>query len=258
MLFAASSSSSNQNEVVFEPTGSLFAASLPDLAPNKRRIYLLRHGETDWNKQGLMQGGGYDIPLNDNGLRQAQSVAQVLSSLPIGLIASSHLARAHETADILHAKHPGADRVVLNGLGEMRFGEFEGLAIHGELATEETKESFLKFNTQMQNDPQLPWPGDCGECTLDVEKRARQAVQDILLNTATATDTHTHIAIVAHGRTNKILLASLLYNNVAKMGPIKQGNTCINVVDFEASSNTFESVVINYVDHAADVPERHR
>jgi len=109
------------------------------------RVYLVRHGETDWNAEGRIQGGGYDVPLNANGRDQAQKAAVVLAGIPLDVVASSSLSRAKETADIVFAEHqqqqrkknrqPQQDaiaaaavplRIVDEGFNEMRFGEFEG------------------------------------------------------------------------------------------------------------------------------------
>ena len=68
----------------------------------KKRVYIIRHGETNWNVKGKIQGGGFDIPLNDNGKLQALKAAEFLKDVPFDLIASSSLSRAKETADIIY------------------------------------------------------------------------------------------------------------------------------------------------------------
>lgn len=89
-----------------------------------RSFYFLRHGETDWNKQSLLQGST-DIPLNMTGQQQAETVASRMALLGIDRIVCSHLQRAHKTAEIINA--------VLNkpltidpDLRERGFGAFEG------------------------------------------------------------------------------------------------------------------------------------
>ena len=68
----------------------------------KKRVYIIRHGETNWNVKGKIQGGGFDIPLNENGKLQALKAAEFLKDVPFDLIASSSLSRAKETADIIY------------------------------------------------------------------------------------------------------------------------------------------------------------
>jgi len=94
-----------------------------------RSFYFLRHGETDWNKQGLMQGHT-DIPLNDTGRAQACAAVAALSRLPIDRpidrIVASPLARAYETAEIVNSvlQKP---LVTDAGLKERHFGSMEGV-----------------------------------------------------------------------------------------------------------------------------------
>lgn len=91
-----------------------------------RRILLARHGETDWNAQGMLQGHT-DIPLNSVGRAQARSLAEALGELDVRAVWTSDLARARETgvivADVLGVGQP---RVAVE-LRERGFGVFEGL-----------------------------------------------------------------------------------------------------------------------------------
>lgn len=89
-----------------------------------RSFYFLRHGETDWNSQRLMQGWT-DIPLNDNGIAQAEKAAALIAEHPIDLVVSSPLSRAHRTAEIVNdaLKKP---LLLDEQLKERSWGIFEG------------------------------------------------------------------------------------------------------------------------------------
>ena len=95
-------------------------------------IFLLRHGETDWNKEERLQGHT-DIPLNQNGRLQINHVAEILANLYIGidLIISSPLSRAHESAEIVAKRlsYEKDDIVTEPLLIERYFGAGEGLTI---------------------------------------------------------------------------------------------------------------------------------
>lgn len=95
-------------------------------------IYLLRHGETDWNKEGRLQGHT-DIPLNSTGRRQICNAAEVLADLPepIDLILSSPLVRAYESAQIVadRLSYKKENIVVEPLLIERGFGLGEGLTV---------------------------------------------------------------------------------------------------------------------------------
>ena len=231
---------------------SAFAARLPSLPPGGRRLYLLRHGQTDWNLEGRVQGGGHDTQLNARGRDQAGLVAEELAAVPLDLVASSHLARAGQTAAAVAALHPAARRWESAGFGEMRFGELEGRRIHGTSAeVEEARGRFEAIREAMAGDPSVPYPGDGGESTLQVEERARTALADMVRDHPDAR----HLAVVGHGRMNKVLLSSLLYDDASRFSPIRQGNTCINVVDFdpdEGRFGTWTEVLLNYVAHTED------
>ena len=88
-------------------------------------LLLVRHGETDWNAEGKLQGHT-DRPLNDYGRRQAQALADRLAGKSIDAVYASDLSRARETAEILGAKL-GLPVVVDPDLREKNWGNWEGL-----------------------------------------------------------------------------------------------------------------------------------
>ena len=94
------------------------------------RIFMARHGETDWNVERRIQGST-DIPLNENGIRQAHSLAGYLERQVVGKggaithIFTSPLERAKETAEIVGARLRVPVEAV-SGLEEMNFGICEG------------------------------------------------------------------------------------------------------------------------------------
>jgi probable phosphoglycerate mutase len=88
-------------------------------------LLLVRHGETDWNAEGKLQGHT-DRPLNDFGRRQAQALADRLAGEPIDAIYASDLSRARETAEILGA-NLGLGVAVDPDLREKNWGNWEGL-----------------------------------------------------------------------------------------------------------------------------------
>ena len=88
-------------------------------------LLLVRHGETDWNRERRFQGHA-DQPLNDTGREQANVLAEELAGEEIELVYTSDLQRARETAQIVGARL-GADVVPLSALREIDVGEWEGL-----------------------------------------------------------------------------------------------------------------------------------
>lgn len=89
-----------------------------------RSFLFLRHGETDWNRQGILQGFT-DIPLNEQGRAQAKAAIDILRNQSIDRIVCSPLSRARETMEIINAdlRKPVSFH---DGIRERHFGAFEG------------------------------------------------------------------------------------------------------------------------------------
>jgi probable phosphoglycerate mutase len=88
-------------------------------------LILVRHGETDWNRERRWQGHAY-TSLNETGREQARALAAELSAAGVEAVYSSDLARARETAEIV-AERIGADVTPLAELREIDVGEWQGL-----------------------------------------------------------------------------------------------------------------------------------
>ncbi|TYL92931.1 histidine phosphatase family protein [Bradyrhizobium rifense] len=97
-------------------------------APTPSRSFCgLRHGATDWNRQGLFQGRT-DNPLNEDGLRQAHEAADLLRGAGVSRIVASPLVRAAKTAEII-AEAISVPLTIDEGIIEFDFGSFEGLPV---------------------------------------------------------------------------------------------------------------------------------
>ncbi|MBI4137500.1 histidine phosphatase family protein [Candidatus Roizmanbacteria bacterium] len=90
----------------------------------KTQIYLVRHGQTDWNRDKKIQGWS-DIPLNQSGIDEAEQLALSMRTLSIHAVYSSPLLRAYRTAEII-SRHHGLPITPLDSLKEAGFGRFEG------------------------------------------------------------------------------------------------------------------------------------
>ena len=135
------------------------------------RIFLLRHGETDWNLQGRCQGST-DLDLNERGKQQARDVAAYLSSERIDAVYSSDLKRALHTAEIVRQSH-GLKVTVDSDFRELNHGAFEGLTFS------DIRASYPDFLMKWRSEPaQLIIPG--GERLVDVEERAWKGIERIV------------------------------------------------------------------------------
>lgn len=89
-----------------------------------RSFYIVRHGETEWNKEGRLQGI-LDIPLNETGVAQAHLARRLVANTPVTLVASSTLTRASATAAIIVSDR-NIRLLQSKTLGEKDYGSFAG------------------------------------------------------------------------------------------------------------------------------------
>lgn len=90
------------------------------------RICIVRHGETDWNLAGILQGW-LDVPINEQGRRQARELAAVFAGAGLAAVWSSPLGRARETAEIAAAALGLPPPLCHDGLKERNFGAIQGI-----------------------------------------------------------------------------------------------------------------------------------
>ena len=119
-----------------------------------RSFFCIRHGVTDWNRQGRFQGLT-DNPLNDEGIAQAQAAARRLRGIRLDCVVSSPLIRAVKTAEII-ATMSGKPVAVDAGLIECDFGSFEGRSI-SEVMDEHGITAMEALATILPEDGE-PWP----------------------------------------------------------------------------------------------------
>jgi probable phosphoglycerate mutase len=149
------------------------------------RLYLIRHGQTDWNIQGRWQGHA-DIPLNAHGLMQARQIASALAGEGLGAIYASDLSRARETADAL-AKTTGLGVHLDERLREIHQGEWQGLSVS------EIRERYQDAYERRKNDPAgFAPPG--GETVVQLRNRLVEAVAEIRSRHPAQ-----RVALVSHG-----------------------------------------------------------
>jgi broad specificity phosphatase PhoE len=177
------------------------------------QLILIRHGETDWNVEGRWQGQA-DVPLNENGLKQAEQIAQLLSNRKIQAIYTSDSTRTRRTAEVL-GRVIGLRVYIDIRLREIHQGEWQGLLIT------EIKERYSEeFRSRRANPLTIAPPG--GETTKQVQERALSFIKDI-------SDHYPNeaVAIVSHGFTIAVIVAHLkripfekVWNLVPKNGDL--------------------------------------
>ena len=160
------------------------------------KIWFVRHGETEWNRTKRYQGHS-DIPLNENGRRQAQETASLLAKETLSAIYASDLKRAVETAEAIAQTHELRVQQKPE-LRELHFGLWEGLRY------EQIMEKWADELSLMYEHPEKGCAPE-GEGFSELAKRAWPALQAI----REAHQEEDAIAVVAHGGTIRVLLCLL-------------------------------------------------
>ncbi len=171
-------------------------------------LYIARHGETEWNVKGLMQGHK-DSPLTENGQNQAKELAEALRHIHFDAIFSSDLLRAKRTAEIVALEKELAIQTT-KALRERNFGKFEGhsLAEYGKLFESVQK---LSWKERLNHKP-----SEDAESIEELLMRYITFLREIAVAYSGKT-----ILMVSHGGVMRNLLISLAYwesNHKEKFG----------------------------------------
>ena len=181
------------------------------------KLYLIRHGQTLWNKISKYQGHS-DIALSDTGIAQAQKLGHYLFEKGIKLQAvyASDLSRAYDTAKLI-AEPYNLPISTNSELREMNFGVWEGLTF------KEIKNQYSDLAEIWLTAPEtLEIPK--GESFAKVKERAINTLYGILKNHA-----NENIAVVSHGGTLRTIICSLLDMPLSKMWQFKLDNTALTI-----------------------------
>ena len=204
------------------------------------RILLLRHAETEWNRERRFQGW-QDSPLSATGREQAESAARLLAASPLAAVWSSPLARARETALLIAAPHRLPVQEADN-FKEMGFGAWEGLT-RGEVEQ--------RFPAEIRAWAETPdkagWPG--AEALPVVRDRARAGLEALR-----AAHTGQTVCLVSHGITARVLILEALGLGLDRLWSIALASTGISELEFRDDWTTLHRM--NSLIHLADFVAR--
>lgn len=200
-------------------------------------LYLVRHGETEYNRCGIVQGGGVDSDINSTGRAQARALADRLGSVDVDALYASTLRRAKQTADIVAVPHEPVSRTYLRDLNEMDWGVFEGEP------QSETRDASMREIKSAWRSGTYDRRVEEGESIQEVQLRARRAVNHIVRREAGNT-----VLVVTHGRYLRVLLATILDGyGLEDMAELEHSNTCVNRVVSDGGS--FRPDLLNCTAH---------
>jgi len=203
------------------------------------RIILVRHGETDWNKEGRFQGQ-IDIPLNEKGKSQASKAAKYLEEIEFTKAFSSSMKRPYETAKIILKKN-NLQIEKIESLVEISHGLWEGKL------EEEIKQTWPRILKDWHEKPESVTMPE-GESIKQVSDRAISA-WNFICSSQKENDTS---LLVAHDAVNKTLICHVLGLSYSDIWMIKQGNGGITVIDIFKNNNYVLSS-LNITNHLGQI-----
>jgi broad specificity phosphatase PhoE len=181
-------------------------------------IYLVRHGQTAWNKEEIFRGRT-DVPLNETGLKQAELAGQYFKGMEIHAIYSSPLSRAWQTAQKI-AQIQTVKVEPLEGILDMSFGDWEGHA-HQEIRKMDNE----TYRRWVESPHLVKLPG--GESLDDVRGRAMAALEEVLRKHSEKT-----IVLVSHRVVCKVMICAILGLDNSHFWQIAQDTTAINLIQY--------------------------
>ncbi|MCR9066425.1 MAG: histidine phosphatase family protein [Cytophagales bacterium] len=205
-----------------------------------KTIYLIRHGQTDYNLRGIVQGSGIDADLNELGRAQASAFYEMYKTLPFEAIYTSALKRTHQSVEkFLEWPIP---HNILPGLNEISWGHKEGKVPNNE----DDKRYFDIITRWRKGETHIPVEG--GESPEQVAARQMEAMKVIL-----SKKEEKLVLVAMHGRAMRILLAQLSNLPLSEMDCFMHQNLCLYKLEYSYTKEKFSIIETNNVDHLAQI-----
>ncbi len=200
----------------------------------EKNIYIIRHGETDLNRRGVMQGRGMNTDLNDTGRKQAEAFYKLYKDVPFDKIYTSSLKRTHQT--VQHFIESGIPWTQFTGLDELAWGIYEGQQASDELRS--TFDTLIK-NWSAGN---LHLKFEKGESPLEVNERQLEVLEKLIEN-----DNAKNILVCMHGRAMRLFLCLLMDLPLHEMDRFPHQNTTLYKLKYDGEK--FEIIDFNNTEH---------
>jgi len=185
------------------------------------RILLIRHGETEWNRERRIMGTEA-IGLNETGRLQSLHMKEALGGVPVDLVYSSPVLRARETAEVL-CEERDLDPLLDKRLEEIAYGEWVGKTFEEVQAMPGYTPYYKRLDTPVA--PQ-------GETLYQVRDRAMAFTQDIKKNTDAET-----VLVVSHADWIKVLVMEILEIPFQNIWKFRIDNVSVSLLESEKNWN---------------------
>ncbi len=199
----------------------------------KKEIYIIRHGETAYNRDKIVQGSGVDSSLNENGIAQAKMFHQKYEQEAFKMILVSDLKRTYETA--LPFINSGIPFLKEADLNEVSWGIFEGKPANKEMHLE-----YKRLNDSWKNgDYSARLEG--GESAEEMQSRLGKAINKI------KQIPQNKVLVVSHGRAMRCLVCMMNGREIMHMNAYDHHNT--GLYKFDLIDGNFNMVLANDISH---------
>jgi broad specificity phosphatase PhoE len=200
----------------------------------EKTLYIIRHGQTDLNKQGIIQGSGIDADLNERGRTQGAAFYAAYKNVPFDKIYISGLKRTYQT--VQKFIDAGLPYQKLTGLNELAWGIYEGQA-----STTENKSAFLKIMRDWM-EGRLDEKLEGGESPNELQAKQKEALEVIISHPE-----EKNVLICMHGRAMRLFLCLLTGKSLTHMDEFPHQNVILYKVTYDGSK--FEIAEFNNSEH---------
>ncbi|MFN8323236.1 MAG: histidine phosphatase family protein [Chitinophagales bacterium] len=192
----------------------------------QKEIYIIRHGQTDHNAKGIVQGKGVNLSLNEKGLRQADAFYEAYKHIPFQIIYTSTLTRAQES--IARFKNQNIPHEIFSELDEISWGNLEGT-----ISTHESDVEFQTLIAKWRNGDIHAKPSPTAESPFELQQRQQRFIAHLLKTP------HSKILIATHGRFIRAFMCTLTGKPLSEMESFVHVNLCLYKVNLN-SEGKFE------------------
>lgn len=199
-----------------------------------KELYIIRHGQTNFNKEGVIQGRGVDSDLNEVGQAQAQQFFEFYKHVQFDKVYTSTLKRTHQT--VKPWLETGLPHEQLSALDEFDWGVHEGMP-----GTPERKAEFERILSEWRRGNLQIGPLE-GETPLDVNQRQKDGLAHIF-----SQEDESRVLICIHGRCMRLLLCEILDRPLSDMDSFEHTNTCL--YRLQHNGTNWELVDANSIAH---------
>lgn len=191
-----------------------------------RKFYIVRHGQTDYNKRGVVQGSGIDAPINALGQAQAQAFYQAYKDHPFDRLYTSALQRTHQSVAQFIAD--GLPHEALSQFNEIHWGNKEGQPFAPEAM------NFYETTINAWASGNLDAKIDEGESAREMGERLQKGIDYVLSQPGD------QILICMHGRAMRALLSLMLGKSLSEMDQFHHTNLCLYELSYEDGGFTLD------------------